>query len=215
MNKALKSVRVDPAARLLEELDNEVARFSPELEVLELLEEHFSQHGLAVPVRFKDESRDHPFFWVRFPLTLMPASQKPFCRLKCALEFNPGDDPRRPSTKLILPDRRFVDLMEAHTGLSLSINESFEFSPSLLSKGTKPPPPPGSGQAAGTDFEAIPGCSVDPGIRPGGSSISMHGSLATAPISLTADVKAAASLGVVAGPFHSRRSRRPSLTIAR
>lgn len=203
--RGLESAGVDPAAQLLEDLDDEVAHFSPELEVLELLEEHFSQHGLAVPIRFKDESRENRFFWVRFPLMLMPASQKPFVRLKCAVQFNPGNERRRPSTQLILPDRRFVELLHANTGLTLSINESFDFSASLPSMGIKPPPiPPVSVKPPQTPPAPAPKptpAPVAPGIGPGGLPVPIPGSPVTAAGSLAADVQAAATLGVVAGPF--------------
>jgi hypothetical protein len=117
------------AERLLAELGREVAEFASFPEVLPLKPEHFELHGMKTPTRFTDLSRDHRFFWVRFPLTLRPLENRPFVKLQCGVEFNPGvsEGHLRPVAQMILPDRKFQSLLEANTRVTLAIGEDFEF----------------------------------------------------------------------------------------
>jgi len=153
---------VEAASRLLNQLNEETAEFSAYPDVLELKESHFVKHGLAVPVRFKDKSKTSRFFWLRFPITLAPLEDRPFHKLECAVEFNPGvtDGHLRPRAEMILPDRKFNTLLEAHQSLELRIGENFEFEAAV---------PP-----------------IDAGLARADASV---------------DAKAAAQLGLVAGPF--------------
>lgn len=121
---------VAEAARgLLEQLNKEIAEFSAFPDVLELQERHFTDHGLTVPTRFKDQKKDSRFYWIRFPVTLASLQDQPFHKLECAIEFNPGvqEGHLRPRTQMILPDRKFRTLAESDTSLELRIGENFEF----------------------------------------------------------------------------------------
>jgi hypothetical protein len=117
------------AAHLLEQLDEEVAEFSVFPEVLSLRAEDFTKHKLAVPQRFEELSGQHQFYWIRFPITLKPAEGMHFNKLKCAVEFNPGvpEDHLRPCAQMILPDKKFRQLLELSDSLSIKIGENFEF----------------------------------------------------------------------------------------
>lgn len=140
------------ATSLLDKLDAEYAEFTKgRLEVLELKEEHFAQHGLPVLLRFRDLIQSNRFYWVRYPLVLSPADDMPFTRLKCLIEFNRGDQTGvRPSSKLILPNRKFRDLASGESGLSLEINEELEFGiPSLQFGPGEVPPTAGPSRPAG------------------------------------------------------------------
>jgi hypothetical protein len=119
----------EKAARLLTQLNQEVAEFGAYPDVIELKEEHFTAHGLAVPPRFKDLSLTAKFYWLRLPITLSPMEDHPFTKLECAVEFNSDTTSAhlRPKAHLILPDRKFQQLAEFSDGLELRIGENFEF----------------------------------------------------------------------------------------
>lgn len=206
-----EAVAADPAAqaaaRLLEDLNGEVARFGAYPDVLELKEEHFTAHGLAVPRRFTDLSQDFRFYWVRIPMTLKPADNRPFVKLQCAVEFNPGvaAGHLRPRAQMILPDKKFKDLMTANTELVLSIGEDFEFhavgeaqaslvnpsggAPIGVIKGPAEPKKDGAGDGS----KSNPQVPAGPTIGAGGKA--------------KVDVKAAAKAGLVVGPFSYRVRR--------
>lgn len=168
----------DAPMKLLEELKGEVAEFGVYPEVLPLEARHFSEHGLKVPVRFTDLSAGYRFYWLRLPLALHPRAGLPFYKLECAVEFNPDEAAGhlRPRAQLILPDRKFRELMTAQQGLSLQIGENFEFqakTPSIRIGG-----------------DSTPGAAVSPT-----GSIAAEGGV---------DAKVAGQLGFVAGPFNYR-----------
>jgi hypothetical protein len=118
-----------PALALLNQLNQEIAEFSAYPEVLQLREEHFTEHDLAVPTRFRDLSQNNKFYWLRFPITLFPLQNFPFYKLECKVEFNPGisEGHLRPRTQQILPNRKFLQLLEFTDNLELRIGEDFEF----------------------------------------------------------------------------------------
>jgi len=120
---------VEAASRLLTELEQTVAEFSAFPQVLRLEEKHFADHGLPVPRRFQDLSQEYRFYWLHFPMTLKPLENSPFVKLKCAVEFNPGiaDGRLRPRAHMILPDKKFKQLLEFNDSLELRIGENFEF----------------------------------------------------------------------------------------
>lgn len=117
------------AARLFQQLDGEVAEFGAFPEIVPMAAEHFTAAGLKTPDRFVELSKTHRFYWVRIPFTLKPMDNLPFTRLKCGIEFNPGEGAGhlRPVAQMILPDRKFQKLLESHTRLTLDIGEDFEF----------------------------------------------------------------------------------------
>ena len=76
---------VEAASHLLTQLEQTVAEFSAFPQVLRLAEKHFSDHGLPVPRRFQDLSKQYRFYWLQFPLTLKPLDNSLFVKLKCAV----------------------------------------------------------------------------------------------------------------------------------
>lgn len=116
------------ATGLLAALDQEVAEFAGFPEIVPLEARHFEMHGMKPPPRFEDLSRQHRFYWLRIPMTLRPLEDRPFVKLQCAVEFNPGVAAHlRPVAQMILPDRKFQRMLDAHTSLTLGIGEDFEF----------------------------------------------------------------------------------------
>jgi hypothetical protein len=118
-----------PALSLLNELNQEIAEFSAYPDILQLKAEHFTEHGLTVPARFQDLSQSNKFYWLRFPITLFPLQNFPFYKLECKVEFNPGisEGHLRPRTHQILPNRKFLQLLEFTDSLEVRIGENFEF----------------------------------------------------------------------------------------
>ena len=115
---------------LLEKLNQQVAQFGRVTpEHLELKEQHFSKHGLPVPLRFKDLSKSNRIFWVRLPITLKKSSDLGFKRLMCSVEFNPNElDPDRiPRSLMLLPHSKFQDLIDTTAEVKLIIGENFDF----------------------------------------------------------------------------------------
>lgn len=159
----------EAAHRLLSQLDQEVAELGAYPEVLELKEAHFVDHGLTVPKRFKDLNKDSRFYWLRLPVTLSPMENHPFSKLECAIEFNPGSDEGhlRPKAHMILPDRKFRQLLQINDSLELNIGENFE-------------------------FEA------------GMAELNEESAAGKLKAKAAVDAKAAAKLGLVAGPFTYR-----------
>ena len=120
------------ATRLLQQLNQEIARFGDHPDVLQLTEKDFTAHGLQVPVQFTELEHDYAFYWTRVPLVLKALEAQPFVRLKCGLEFNPGEDAHlRPKARMILPDKKFKTLLEVNDSVEFRIGENFEFQPSL------------------------------------------------------------------------------------
>jgi hypothetical protein len=120
---------VNAAETLLAELNEQRANFSDYVDIYPLREKNFTDHGLAVPVRFRELSKKSNFYWVRFPIFYQNKPNTPFNKIECALEFNPGemDGYRRPRAMLLLPDRKFTNLLELSDSLSVKIGENFEF----------------------------------------------------------------------------------------
>lgn len=84
---------------------------------------------MTVPRRFQDLSQQYRFYWLHFPITLSPLQNLPFSKLQLAVEFNPGvaEGHLRPRTQMILPDRKFQELLTMTDSLDLRIGEDFEF----------------------------------------------------------------------------------------
>jgi hypothetical protein len=129
-NTAKPSDAQATASRLLATLGKQVARFGQVMpEYYELKEKHFSEHGLTVPPRFKDLSRDNHVLWLRLPITLSNADDLTFKKLQCAVEFNPAEREmaRRPRAQLILPNSKFKSLMQVSGEVKLIIGQNFDF----------------------------------------------------------------------------------------
>jgi hypothetical protein len=149
--------------------DRALAEFSGYPDVIRLEEQHFVEHGLAVPTRFRDLSKDFRFYWVRFATILKPAPGTVFNKLQCAVQFNPSSAGHLlPRAAMILPDRKFQTMLGGDLGLDVHIGANFEFEAAT---------PPATKTVAGA----------------GGAA--------------SADVKAAAKLGIVAGPFSYKIKR--------
>lgn len=120
---------VSAADALLAQLNDQRASFSDYVDIYPLREKNFTDHGLAVPVRFQELAKKSNFYWIRFPIFYQNRPNTPYNKIECALEFNPGeaDGFRRPRAMLMLPDRKFTNLLELSDSLTMKIGESFEF----------------------------------------------------------------------------------------
>lgn len=127
---------VTPEAELLRELQGDVARFSGFPVIRRLTEEDFVQHGLKVPVRFEQLAKSFKFYWISFPIALIPKRNWPFHRLECLIEFNPGEASGHllPKAYQILPDKKFQELLRMHDSLEIRIGENFEFEADISGK---------------------------------------------------------------------------------
>lgn len=154
------------ALDLLDSFDRAVAEFGGYPDVVRLEERHFTEHGLTVPARFRELRRTHRFYWLRFPTVLRPRPGTVYDRLQCGVHFNPDvrEGHLLPRAAMILPDRRFQEILAADLGGEVRIGESFEF------------------EASTGRLERQAG----PASAAGAASV---------------DAKAAAGLGLVAGPF--------------
>jgi len=125
-----------PEAQLLRELDGDVARFSGFPVVRRISEDDFAEHGLKVPVRFEQLGKLYRFYWIGFPIVLIPKRNWPFHRLECLVEFNPGQGVGHllPKAYQILPDKKFQELFRMNDGLEIRLGENFEFEASVESK---------------------------------------------------------------------------------
>lgn len=120
---------ISPADQLLEQLNQQQATFSQYVDIYPLREKHFSEHGLPVPARFRALTKDYNLYWIRFPIFYQNRPNMPFNKIECLLEFNPGEAAGhlRPRALLLLPDRKFKQLLELSDSLTLRIGENFEF----------------------------------------------------------------------------------------
>jgi hypothetical protein len=111
------------ALDVLDRIRRETARFAAFPDVLPFGESGFTEHALTVPHGFSDLQERYRFFWVRFPLVLIPAEDFAFTKLECRVEFNPGvtDGRLRPKALLILPDRRFRDVAKGSARVALNV----------------------------------------------------------------------------------------------
>lgn len=123
-----------PAAQagisLLEKLNQQIAEFGRvPPEHLELKEEHFSEHGLPVPARFKDLSQTNRMLWLRLPIKLKKSGDLGFKKLMCAVEFNPNESSpaRLPRSLIMLPTSKFKDIVGTSAEVKLIIGENLEF----------------------------------------------------------------------------------------
>ncbi|PJF36515.1 MAG: hypothetical protein CUN49_05075 [Candidatus Thermofonsia Clade 1 bacterium] len=119
---------VDPAQRLLEELNQQRAFFSRQLDFLKLEEAHFAEQNLPVPDLFKRLSERFNFYWLHLPVGYYARPNMPFVRVECAVEFNPNaTDAQRPVSALILPNKKFLSLLQAQAEATVRLGSNFEF----------------------------------------------------------------------------------------
>ncbi|MFQ3535875.1 MAG: hypothetical protein SNJ58_08355 [Aggregatilineales bacterium] len=117
-----------PAEQLLAELNQQRAFLSRRLDFLKLEEAHFAEQNLPVPELFKRLSERYNFYWLHLPVGYHARPNMPFVRVECAVEFNPtAADDQRPISALILPDRKFLTLLEANAEATVRLNQNFEF----------------------------------------------------------------------------------------
>ncbi|MBO9308808.1 MAG: hypothetical protein J7551_03375 [Chloroflexi bacterium] len=116
------------AERLLAELNEQKAFFSRQLEFLKLEEAHFAEQNLPVPPLFRRLSERFNFYWLYLPIGYQARPNMPFVRVECAVEFNPdAPDDQRPISALILPDRKFVNILQTSAEAIVRLGSNFEF----------------------------------------------------------------------------------------
>ena len=114
---------------LVRELSQDRAGLAAMPDVYAITDKDFLDHGRPTPVRFQELSQQFKFYWVKFPIGLMPRRNWAFNRLEVKVEFNPGAAAAsRPRGYQILPNRKFQELLKASTRLEVSLDENFELS---------------------------------------------------------------------------------------
>lgn len=119
-----------PEALLLEALTEDVAEFPAHPVVHRVTEAHFPTSKIPVPATFQQLSKDYRFYWIYFPLNLVPKQNWRFDCLQLRIEFNPEEvraPHLRPKAYQILPDERFQKMLEAKTHLEICLDENLEF----------------------------------------------------------------------------------------
>jgi hypothetical protein len=149
-------------AAVLRSFASDRAEFAAFPDVYRITEADFIKRGLPAPVALT--ALTDKFYWIRFPIGLVPQRGWAFDKLEVGIKFLETDSPlTRAKAHQILPDKKFQEQLNIDTGLTLTLGENLEF------------------QAKGAlGHEAI-----------GKADASV-------------DVKGAAKLGVVAGPFQYR-----------
>lgn len=149
-----------PAEQLLAELNEQRAFLSRQLDFLKLEEAHFTEQNLPVPQLFKRLSERYNFYWLHLPVGYHARPNMPFVRVECAVEFNPtAPDDQRPISALILPDKKFLTLLEANAEATVRLNQNFEFE---LYSGALSLPNLGGSAGAGAGVGLGGGVSVGP-----------------------------------------------------
>jgi hypothetical protein len=136
--RAMRSVESAESAaeRLLAELNEQKAFFSRQPEFLKLEETHFAEQNLPVPPLFKRLSERFNFYWLHLPIGYQARPNMPFVRVECAIEFNPdAPDHERPIGALILPDKKFVNILQTNAEAIVRLGSDFEFEAHLPSVG--------------------------------------------------------------------------------
>lgn len=117
-------------AELLEALTEDVAEFAYPV-VHRVTETHFPTSKVPVPATFQQLSKDYRYYWINFPLNLVPKQNWRFDCIQLRIEFNPEEvraPHLRPKAYQILPDERFQKMLEAKTHLEICLDENLEFS---------------------------------------------------------------------------------------
>lgn len=111
-------------AGLFSQLNGDVADFGASLEVLPFTKSSFKTYGWTVPKGFDNLDDWYKFYWLRLPVLLWPAENSPFVKIECAVEFSPNasDPQQRPKAILIVPDRRFRDLVSVSGEAELNLS---------------------------------------------------------------------------------------------
>jgi len=114
--------------KLVDELGKEVAELSPILSVVPLKKKLFTDLQLKTPPYIANLLKRFNFYLVDFPITLFSRPGWGFRRLECRVEFNP-DLPctERPVAYQIFPHEEWRDIVQAWQGLTVGLDEKFEF----------------------------------------------------------------------------------------
>ena len=119
---------------LMRELDQETVEFSPHLEIYPLRKKNFTDHGLEIPPQISDRMRRYKFYLVQFPITMVPKPGWGFVQLDCMVEFNPMQDASlRPVAYQIFPQEAWEPVIRASQGLSVGLDENFQFMTPVVS----------------------------------------------------------------------------------
>lgn len=128
ITRSLEASAENPAEQLLKELNEQRAFLSRQLDFLKLEEAHFAEQNLPVPDLFKRLSERYAFYWLHLPIGYSARPNMPFVRVECAVEFNPNmADDQRPVSALILPDKKFLNLLQANAEATVKLGNNFEF----------------------------------------------------------------------------------------
>jgi len=120
-----------PAGDLMRSFaEEDVAQLAASPVVYKITDKDFLKSDLKPPVRFKQLTKTHDFYWMYLPVILFPKRDYAFHLLEVKVEFNPGGmaSHARPKAWQILPEQRFQTLLEMNDRLEIRIDENFQFS---------------------------------------------------------------------------------------
>lgn len=114
---------------MLRQLDEQIAEFGDNPQLLELKEKHFELYGWQPPKHFHQLKTTHRFYWMRVPILFKQLENMPFSKLKLGLNFNPNESNGnlRPISMLIFPDKKVKQLVNLTQGMVLKVGENFDF----------------------------------------------------------------------------------------
>jgi hypothetical protein len=129
MGGGSRAAVASPEGNLVRDLQDDQASLAAAPDVYRITDKDFLERQRPVPVRFQELSKQFKFFWLRFPVGLMPRRHWAFNRLEVKVLFNPeGAANLRPKAYQILPDKKFQELLKVSDRLEVTLDEHFEFS---------------------------------------------------------------------------------------
>jgi hypothetical protein len=106
------------------------ASFAKAPEVHKMTSKNFIDKNRSIPYIFSQLSEDYDFYWIRFPIDFIKKSSQAFNKLEVIIDFlaDPDDPQKYPKAFQILPDRKFMHLLESSSSIAINIDENFQFS---------------------------------------------------------------------------------------
>ncbi len=112
---------------LLQQLKESQALFASELTVQRLEETDFQARGLEPAPEIRNWMKDHNFFLVQVPVTLMPAEGWAFTKLECSVTFDAPEGGTIPKAHAIYPESVWDEILKMQISLNLGLDESLTF----------------------------------------------------------------------------------------
>jgi hypothetical protein len=103
------------------------ALFAPALTVQQLSKRDFQARDLEPSPEVAKWMRDHRFYLVQVPVTLVPAFGWNFVRLKCWVGFETSGEASLPSAHDIYPENVWTEILQLQANLNLGLDERLRF----------------------------------------------------------------------------------------